>query len=282
MADTLTWNGSASGDVNVAANYTPAQVPIDGDSVIVDGTTTQNMTASLGTFAALKFVSFFVGPDATIDIGTSATDGDGLRFAATKIVNQGSGTFYYEAVATGVNATNEIVVNSPNRELAMSINATAAATIVDVAVASGNVAFSGSGITMQFLRTSYRSSVASDVTITSTGSFAFAATAHIGGGNVTSNILGTNTFVMGGTLTVSFNSATSSTGNIFIGNGAEVVFKDDATIPLAELRSGTLDFTQLSRELIVTILRRWPGTTLKTNELVTITTTEDMTGGDVD
>lgn len=282
MATTLTWDGSTSGDVNVAANWTPAQVPIDGDSIIVDGATTQDMTGSLQTFAAMKFVSFFVGPDATIDIGTGTAANESLRFAATKLVNQGSGTLYYSFAAPGVNITNEVVVNSTNRVLAMnmlSADIILSANFPILTIAAGRVEVGAIAIVSATTFLSYRSAQVSDVSyVTTTGSD---TNLYMGGGTAEVALLAGTAYIAGGKLTVG-EVASGTSITMYISGGAEVVYNNPQLLTLVELRSGTLDLTQRSRELTITTLRRWPGTTLKTNELVTITTTEDMTGGDVD
>ena len=282
MATTLTWIGSVSGDVNVAGNWSPAQVPIGGDSIIMNDKAQAAMTASLGTFAAMKFGSFHVGNSCNFAVGTGAADGSGLKFAAAKLVHQGTAAFYYEAVALGVNKTDLIIVNSSNRELAMNVNATAAAQIDTFNGTAGNIVFTGSGITMSSLIISYRSSINSDTIMSSTGTFDLSPTIFMKGGFVTTQFLAGETFCMGGKLVIEYNSSTPVIGTgFYIGGNAEVVYKGDSVVPLIELRSGTLDLTQRSHEATVTILRRWPGTILKTNDLVTITNTEDMTGGDI-
>ena len=43
-ATTLTWTNTGGGDWNVAANWTPAQVPVNGDSVIVTNSGTYSVT----------------------------------------------------------------------------------------------------------------------------------------------------------------------------------------------------------------------------------------------
>lgn len=276
---TKTWVGTDSGnegDVNTAANWSPSGVPINGDSIIVNGDTTQNMTGSLGTFASFLFPSFFVGPDANIDIGTANDAAGSLRFAATKLVNQGSGTFYYYFASA--NETAELICNSSNSELAMTWLTGVVNTLTTGVLTSGHVTATGTGLNVTKLFSSFRGAKDTDVRadLTSVAPTVF----YMGGGRISIDVPPPTLHLSGGVLTV-----TGTTGavqpTIYISGNAKLIYDHILTVALVELRSGTMDLTQRSRELTITLLRRWPGTTLKTNDLVTITATEDMDGGDI-
>lgn len=273
MAKTTIWTGNSSGAPAVAGNWSNG-VPVATDTVIIDGNTTVNMDADPTTFAAVKFALWFIGPDATIDMGTGFSSGETIRFAATKIVHQGTGTFYYFYSDHAVEKTNEIVINSTNRILAANLLCNFYQTDI-LTITSGRVTTTGVPNIVTNLYISYRSASLTDAVVQ--GQALFAATLHMNGGTVAFDIPPAVTHINGGALTV--NSQSGGGGRaVYIGGNAKLIYNDNVTIDLLEMRSGSLDLTQNSRELTITTMRRWPGTTLKTNELVTITNDEDMTG----
>ena len=57
------WDGSTSGDVNVAANWTPAAVPINGDSIVFNGDETNEVDTNMNALAAVNIDQFIVTTD---------------------------------------------------------------------------------------------------------------------------------------------------------------------------------------------------------------------------
>lgn len=97
---TRTWNGSAQdGNFSNTANWTAAVVPVTGDSVYVSATATYGMTTNVdrsadNAGAGLDLVLFEVQEGFAYDIGSS---GSPLKLTADKVVDRGSGAFYYTA-----------------------------------------------------------------------------------------------------------------------------------------------------------------------------------------
>lgn len=72
MPTTLKWIGTSTpGDPGVAANYSPAQVPITGDTLIVENTA-QGITANLAVLAAVRLALLVIRKSFTGEIGSSA------------------------------------------------------------------------------------------------------------------------------------------------------------------------------------------------------------------
>ena len=129
---------------------------------------------------------------------------------------------------------------------------------------------------------SFRGSVSSDAILeTNLASGAAVTNLYMYGGTVSLDLEVSTGYINGGTLTIPDNAAPTGNSVFYIRGGAVVNFLDNTTLDLVELVNGELNLIKRSRELTITTLRQWPQGILKDNELVTITTTEDMTGGDI-
>lgn len=280
MAKTTIWTGAVDGDVSDTNNYSNG-VPVSTDTLIIDGQTTQNMDENMSALSAVDLALLFNGPDSLIDLGTLSAP---FTVAADKIVHQGFGTFYYKTLPAATATTDEIIINSPNRELAMDIATHPTSDNIPVlkVVNGRTVVQEGKLLHASTVWISFQHAVNADAVLeTTTSAGANIANLYMFGGIVDLDVMVSNAYVEGGTLTLGDNVFSTSNGNFYIRGGAVVNYLDDTTLDLVELVNGELNLVNRSRELTITTLRQWPQGILKTNELVTITTTEDMTGGDI-
>jgi len=88
------FTGTVSGDLNVGGNYSPATVPIAGDTIVFDGSTNPADT-NMDTFNLIDTITIIVTPNQTKAVGTT---GDPMQVQdAAKLFYTGSNcpAFYY-------------------------------------------------------------------------------------------------------------------------------------------------------------------------------------------
>ncbi len=140
------WDGSVDGDLNVAANWTPSGVPGAGDDIIFDGRTTQDVDASLSTFATVDLGSITIESGYIGSIGAVATP---MEFQVDGIVYIAGGGTYYLQCDAGANTDADVVkcvINARNGTVYLSSQAndeTNAAVWTLVEVLAGTVYLQG-------------------------------------------------------------------------------------------------------------------------------------------
>jgi hypothetical protein len=145
--DTLTWHGGAEdGDIENAANWTPAEAPIDDIHVRTTDnanpwTTNLDQTAYNGG-AGMYWRTLVTSDGFSGDIGAN---GNELKIAvvntttsAPSIVHRGSGSLYFSSeTGTAAKSTGWILINSPNRVDAAILSTDATSTPTGIACLNG-------------------------------------------------------------------------------------------------------------------------------------------------
>lgn len=277
MATTILWNGGTSGDMAVAANYTPAQVPIAADTLLVDGSVANPPDTNMDQLAAVNLALFFVGKDSVKDWGTSSSL---FEFSADRIVLQHSrGTSYLKLKAF----TDEMIVNSSATGTACVITSDGGA-LDNLTVTKGFLDASGFGLGIGNLHTSYRTSPDGDALLTGVVASGGATTQLLMyGGLITLSRIPTTSYVHGGVLTITSASANHpGSPDVHVYNGARIIYNASDSLNAVNIINGTFDATQVTREITIATVRVWPeGVFKKADDLVTVTDLQDMTGGDV-
>jgi len=139
------WDGSTSGDLNVAGNWTPSGVPEAADDVVFDGRTTQAVTASLSTFNNVDLGSLTVESGYTAAIGTVDAPFEFICSAGL-VYLAGTGTSYFQcdAGADVDGAVLKTIINGGTVYLSSQANDnTNAAVWTTVEVLAGTVYIQG-------------------------------------------------------------------------------------------------------------------------------------------
>ena len=109
------WTGAIDGDWEKVGNWSTGVLPVDGDSVHVLPTATNDMTTNLDRTgdtagAGLDLALFDAHEDSTVNIGTS---GSPLKLAADKLIHRGRGLLYFESDdGTGGLTTDRVIIDS--------------------------------------------------------------------------------------------------------------------------------------------------------------------------
>lgn len=91
------WNGGGSNDFNTAANWTPNNVPVVGDTLYFLSSTTNACATGMdreSVSAAINFLKVIVGPLYNHDLGSAANP---LIAGVDELIWEGTGTGYFQA-----------------------------------------------------------------------------------------------------------------------------------------------------------------------------------------
>ena len=276
----LTWLGTSSGDVGdygVAANWSPAQVPVNGDDVIIANSSQDILSGFDQSLVILN--SIVIDLSYTGKIGTSSADF--LQVAAASAVigqrRSSTGTFAGSSrlnLDFGSTTACQITVNGTaanaidtNRQ-PLRLRAVNAST--DLHVFAGSMAISddsSNSSTLGDIEVNAGSvNVGASVTLTN-------LTVSDGIVNIDSSIAGTAT-IKGGTLN-SYDSTSASTIATLTMTGGIVNHFATGTITTLNLNGGTVDLTKTQQSKTVTTLTADRGSTLITDS-GTVTITNDI------
>lgn len=257
----LYWTGGTSGDINVAANYSTAAIPVGNDRLFFTTNGTFAPNVNMAALTAVDLDLLYVGPQFTQDIGTS---GAPLDISADKVIHQGSGCLYYK---DGGGTTDWLIVDSPNMTLAAKLTGT---TISHIHVVSGAVKCDASLGAVALARIDQNAHVTWEAgagTITAL---------WMDGGVMTNSAVVTTGIVTGGVLT----KETEEIVTLWLGNGT-VVYNaptTTGTITTAYVGArGKLNLLGNALAKTITTLYTQPGATLLyRSDLHTFTTSYRM------
>lgn len=276
MPDTITWIGGTSTSMNLAANYSPAQIPINGDSLLGDGNAVRLPSTDMNTLTAVSLAALFIGRDWTL--GDWGTSGAPLEVRATRLVcQQTTGTLFWQPQIAGSSLA---IVNSIYAGDALTLT-NGTGSITELAVTQGTVNGAAYTDNVSALTVSFRTSRGSDARVTLGESTALTQL-FMHGGIVSVGRVPIFGVVSGGELTIT-EAATSVAGadRIAVMNGARVFYDSSATLENLDIINGIVDTTRVTRELTITNARIWPDGRLLRSETLVPVVPEDMTGGDV-
>lgn len=278
VAHTQVTAAAGAGDtMDVTANWVGTSGnTVDTTEALVNGSWGA-ATLTGGTDFVLNLI--FIGRGHTWDTGTLA---DPLLTAAVKIVHQGSGQLFYRASPSGGNDNDEFVLNSPNLIGAAHLSAqdvvspwikrkignsmfTRGAVIADNSFSSGRV-FVG------YLTRRQSDTKVTWGTLQPSSVFAF-------GGSATFAGIPTSVDLYGGDLTLT-GTGTTITAEI---SGGRLFYNSALNINNLTILGGVVDLTATTDKLTIANLWKAPdpiATLYKSDDLVTITTQLDFTGGD--
>lgn len=260
------WIGTSTpGDASVGANYSPAGVPITGDSLLIDGTTTQAMDTNLAAMVAVTLTQLTIKKSAPA-VGNAAT-GVKLQVGATKAdigelnidgttavgafvgwdagavatnvtihdtAQKGVGTFPPVQIS-GSHASNKMTVKSGLVGVAVGFGDTANFPELDIIGANANV-ICGTGCSLTTINQTAGKGTANSAwtTLNQSGGILW----HYGTGNAgTANVGGTTYLNSTGTIV-----AISATGTIDLsGNPAARTAPAAGVIPIKAFKGSTIN-----------------------------------------
>lgn len=76
----IRWISTSSTDVSATANYSTGAIPVNGDTLILDGTGTANLLLNLNTFAAVTFAAIYIDQANACQIGSISAAGVATYF----------------------------------------------------------------------------------------------------------------------------------------------------------------------------------------------------------
>jgi len=153
-ATTLTWNGSASPNWSNAANWTPNQVPVSGDSLVFSNATAPNLNTNNDLAANTSFVTI------TVSVGGYTLGGNALSLITVRPVNDAPSISDIADSSVNRNSTTAAIAFTVGDAETAAANLTVTATSSDTAlVPASGIVLAGSGanrtitITPAFRRT---------------------------------------------------------------------------------------------------------------------------------
>lgn len=184
-----TWEGT-SNDWADTGNWSGGAIPVDGDDVIFPSTNSQSVTANVDRSSGdLNLHSIYVAPGYGGEIGTSASPlrcGVGSNSSTSSIRHYGAKAFYWaNEQDTASDTCPLIIVNSRNKDMAMSIAGDQA--ITRILIVRGAYTISCTGAITTFIH-GWLTDPANDTVGTFESGADVPALSFFSGGRVTSNI----------------------------------------------------------------------------------------------
>ncbi len=254
---------------------------VDGDLL----ETTETMTngswgdVTLTGGADFLFNLIWIGRGHGFDIGDSANP---LYTNATKLVHQGEGQLFYKKFPVSV--TNQVIINSANNNAAATITGTDGTTpwdpvgITNLNATRGHVTIAGD-VDVGQLFVGYLTNPTFDVTVVAAAEPVTVLIVY--GGQYTGAFVPPAVHIYGGSIAL---TGTTGAGLIqMFQSGGRFQYDSTKTITAYYLLGGVADLTQATREVTISALYKAPdpiATLFKSDDLVTIVTTHDFTGGD--
>lgn len=277
-----TWAGSTD-DWETAGNWAEAAIPVDGDDVIFPGTSSQSVLSNVDqSDVDLNLHSIFVAPGFGGDIGTSASPLKCVVGSGTNpsVRHYGSKPFYFSSESDlGVDDTDTIIINSPNRDGAMEIGCTSGIGAILIGRGAYTLKATATGQIDNVIQ-SFTRHPESDTkgTIESGANDIQSITVH--GGTLTDND-GTagggadaSIRVLGGRYVI---TASTGTFYLYIGPNGMVDHRGGGTLTAVHL-AGLLTFENSSTQTTITDLFRIGGQIRYDEELITITADHKVVG----
>jgi len=266
MADTLIWTGTTNGDWGTDTNFSPAQVPITGDTVIMEN----NAVAVTGTLdqSAVTLAALIIKQSYTGTIGTAATY---LQIGATLVdigEHYGYGTplgsqrimLDFGTVASTINIHNTCTTSADSGRAPVRIKIVEATS--DIFIRKGTVGIGanihGDLSTVDEIHVGFVDSKASDATVV-IGASVTLDELQMTGGEVTLQCAATTVGVIDGTLYTEGSGAITT----MTVEGGTVYSNSSGTITTLNAKGGTVDFTKSSEDRTVTTTDYWVGAKIK-------------------
>ena len=274
---------STTGDLNAAASYSPSGVPVDLDSLYLDGSSNIDVMSNLTALSAggISMTRVWLQSPYQGDFGA---DGN-VFFASVKhLIHNGSGSLYHHAIAPVTSSY--FVIDSPNQQDAYTLVDTdgAAGATMTLACISGGARIAekvgATGIVLRELLIGGRGGVFSPTVAIE--SFNSIITYRQSGGYVNmrkglgSDFGGTagRAILDGGTLV--YDALGTSGWNKLEITGGRMEYNGTGTMTSCIVSSGTLDMTKDSRAKTIATLILMPGAVFVTHRNITVTTLIDL------
>lgn len=279
---TRTWTGAAGdGNFDNTSNWSAANVPVTGDSVIVSASATSGMSTNLnrsadGAGAGLNIVSFTIQPGFRYSIGSSTAP---LRLSADKFTDNGAGALYFETdTGSAALPTDRLIIDKSNPAFPVYISKSADSDITRVEIVRGqNVNFidstvTGSGGTWPLVWIVPRYAD-QEVSVSLTGTSDYTAIV-LGGGTLSADLNGTVAeLIMSGGVYEFLSTTTTALYQM----GGTVIHKGEASnyaISTYYAIAGYLDSNETPGGKLISTLYRSPQWDMEYNpELVVSSTT---------
>lgn len=262
-----TWLGvDTPGDWSVAANWSPAVVPIDGDDVFLTGTSTQAVTAGLDQ-SLIQLASLTISEGYTQNIGSS---GNNLIIDATTLRYDGRGA---EAYLEGDYPT---VIAAGSGDQADSLHLKGIGTdIDDLRITGGRVKLLDSS-TAQNIYMAHHGNISSDVVL-NIGSSCTVTAVYKTGGILTSNSAIVTAYHSAGIWT----HKTGALTTVWLFGGV-LFWEASATATTVHVFGGTFDATKdIAGPRTITTLNVHPGGTAKLPVSGVTVTNQNNYGGTI-
>jgi len=257
------WTGATSGLFELAANWSPANVPTAAEDIFVPaGTRTIDATGMADTqFGILHIAKGYTG-----DLGTSGTP---LLGAYTDIRHNGSGKLWYLHAA---GTTSRVIINAPGQTDAADINGTISVVVVAL---RGIVTINGAAAILPRLEIGYKGDRSGDARVVLASGANAITLVKQWGGTLTANSREIVTLdQQAGEAIIKAGQGITTAAEI----GGRLEFQSNTTLPLLRiLGGGTADFAKVrTNDVTVTLAYRYPGSTLlRDKNLVALTTEYD-------
>lgn len=224
----LVWSGTGTWDNSNTANWTPAQVPVAGDTITLAASSSGTMT--IGTSAS----------GGTLNL-TNAVAGFTIAFGTNKISLSGSGaaTVFTGNTAVAITGTPLIEVSWSTGTVTWDAKAVSEANSISVSFLTGSDSITATGSIRNFTITSGSTRSMADATTTFFGNVSIASTASWSSGSSTRTMAATS-----GTKTITSNGLTLDSPWTFAGVGGTFQLVDAFTTGSSRtvtLTNGTLN-----------------------------------------
>ena len=241
------WDGSTDGDVSVAANWTPAVVPVNGDSIVFNGDETNEVDTNMNALAAVNIDQFIVTTDyEPATFGTVANPFE---------VND-CALFLYSGKVTAsyvkFNGTCDIahVIDTGTGADALHLDG----GIISLLYLFAGTVTLDAGLTIDDIYSHYRVSASTDVLLTIAAGVFLTNLSQSGGAITCSSDIGV-CIKTGGSLTMS----AGDIGQLFNGGGRVAWNASGGTIGRADIRGGELTGAGDPTTKTITDLYCWYG-----------------------
>jgi hypothetical protein len=267
---------STTGDLNAAASYSPSGVPVDLDSLHLDGSSNIDVLSNLTALSAggMSLTRVWLQSPYQGDFGA---DGNVFYASVKHLIHNGTGSLYHHALSPLTSSY--FVIDSPNQQDAYTLVDTdgAAGVTMTLACISGGVRIAervgATGIVLRELLIGGRGG--SSAPIVAIESFNSIITYRQSGGYVnTRKGLGSDfggtagrAILDGGTLV--YDALGTSGWNKMEITGGRMEYNGTGTMASCIVSSGTLDMTKNSRAKVITSLILLPGATFLTHKNIT-------------
>ena len=260
-----TWTGGTSDALDLAANWSGAALPGDGDAAFFPKDATQgpatNMTGLADTLSLIH-----VAAGASYNIGSSGSE---MKVKATKVVNNGRGEFWYDVDSM---ASDSNIILAPASGGSSNLLLSTSADLAQVYCLAGAVSITGVGATDLIVVGSLGTNEAS-VTIGS-GVGTTLNLVQFAGACFSNNLI-TRLDLSGGR----HEKLSTPAATTVVQRGGIMMYDATDTVLRYEGLAGSLDFTRMGRALTVTTFVESPNLTmLRSTDLTTFTNHIDIAG----